>query len=630
MNRYTVIGTAGHVDHGKTALVKALTGTDTDRWEEEKRRGITIDIGFAELGLGDDLSAGIVDVPGHEDFVRNMLAGATGIDIGLLVIAADEGMMPQTEEHLNILEFLGIPAGVAVLSKADLVDEEWLELVRSEVSERLDRSPIRWEEPVAASAVTGLGLDVVKETISRVARDTAARDTGDLFRMPVDRVFSVRGTGTVVTGTTWSGSVAVGEQVTLLPERLTGRIRGIEVHGRKVERATPGRRTALALAGVDRDGIRRGTTVVADPGWPVTEMMDVDLTLLENVAPLGQRARVRVHHGTSEVLARVTPLKTVEPGMRMGVRLRLEEPIVARWGDRGVIRSYSPVTTIGGFTVVDPAPPRRPRRPLKWLAKANRDESSRLFALVAEAGTRGLPVDEVSYRTGIHPERVETVSGALSGIHVAQGRLFDNETVQEAFTRAVRAVQHFQNANDLTEGMRLEEFRRLLGAGALADLVLELGVKQGRLTVEGAFVTAGRKREAPARETVAELDRVSGLLAAAGPEGLTAQDLDHEFGARAPELLAYLVRQGTAVKVHGGRYYNGEVLAGLTRRALRRIACEGGAKPADLRDELGLSRKFLIPLLEWLDEQGLTVRREDRREIGPKGREHLDRELDKA
>ncbi len=344
--RRFVIGTAGHIDHGKTALVKALTGVDTDRWEEEKRRGITIDLGFAPLPLGDGLQASVVDVPGHEGFVRNMLAGATGIDVALLVIAADEGIMPQTEEHLAIVELLGVRRGIPVITKRDLVDGEWLELVHSEVSTRLARSRIGWERAVAVSALRGEGLDELRAALRRIAADLIERPADDLFRLPIDRVFAVAGAGTVVTGSTWSGTVAVGDAVRLLPLGREARVRSIEVHGEAAAQAVPGRRTALALVGVDKAELARGDVAVTGPAWGVTALLDVAVELLPGARkPLASRTRVRVHLGTAEVLARAVQTRAISPGTRGNARLLLEAPLVARGGDRFVLRSFSPVTT---------------------------------------------------------------------------------------------------------------------------------------------------------------------------------------------------------------------------------------------------------------------------------------------
>jgi len=278
--RRFVIGTAGHIDHGKTARVKALTGVDTDRWEEEKRRGITIDLGFAPLLLANDVHASVVDVPGHEGFVRNMLAGATGIDVALLVIAADEGIMPQTEEHLAIVELLGVRRGIPVITKRDLVDPEWLELVQSELATRLASSRVRWERALPVSALTGQGLDELRAALGRIAADLVERPADDLFRLPIDRVFAVAGAGTVVTGSTWSGSIAVGDSVRLLPLGREARVRSIEVHGDAATRAVPGRRTALALVGVDKSELARGAVAVTGPGWHATGMLDAAVELL--------------------------------------------------------------------------------------------------------------------------------------------------------------------------------------------------------------------------------------------------------------------------------------------------------------------------------------------------------------
>src|SRR5438093_3606310 len=302
--RRFVIGTAGHIDHGKTSLVKALPGVDTDRWEEEKRRGITIDLGFAPLPLTDAIQASVVDVPGHEGFVRNMLAGATGIDVALLVIAADEGIMPQTEEHLAIVELLGGRRGIPVITKCDLVEAEWLDLVRGEVTQRLAASRVRWEGPVATSAVTGAGLDQLVAALRRIADDLPERPADDLFRLPIDRVFAVAGAGTVVTGSTWSGTVGVDGAVHLLPLDREARVRSIEVHGQAAERAVPGRRTALALVGVDKGELARGDVAGAGRGWHTSGMLDAAVELLPTARrPITARTRVRVHLGTAEVLA---------------------------------------------------------------------------------------------------------------------------------------------------------------------------------------------------------------------------------------------------------------------------------------------------------------------------------------
>src|SRR5205814_2000904 len=431
-----VIGTAGHIDHGKTALVKALTGVDTDRWEEEKRRGITIDLGFAPLPLGDDVHASVVDVPGHEGFVRNMLAGATGIDVALLVVAADEGLMPQTEEHLAIVELLGVRRGIPVITKRDLAEPEWLDLVQSEVRERLQRSRVRWEPAIAVSALTGAGLDELRSALQRVADDLIERPAEDLFRLPIDRVFAVAGAGTVVTGTTWTGTVAVGDAVRLLPLEREVRVRSIEVHGQAADRAVPGRRTALALVGVEKSELARGDVAVTGGGWRASTMFDAAVELLSTARkPIGSRTRLRVHLGTAEVLARVVQVRSIGPGERGLARLVLETPLVARGGDRFVLRSFSPVTTIGGGVVLDPFPPQRTRLRRRRIA-ADQTPAQRLDALVAEAGLAGVATDTLAVRLGVKPRRVTTVIA-----ETGEGLLSLNETVVASAAVAAEAAR---------------------------------------------------------------------------------------------------------------------------------------------------------------------------------------------
>ena len=394
-----IVGTAGHIDHGKSALVTALTGQAVDRLAEERRRGITIDLNFAPLDLGDGVVGGVVDVPGHEDFVRTMVAGASGFDLALLVVAADEGIMPQTEEHLAILEQLAIPVGVPVVTKADLVDADWLELVVAELGERLRRSSVAFDEPAVVSALTGQGIEQLRARLRAHAARVAPKGRADLFRLPVDRAFSVAGVGTVVTGTAWSGSVAVGDPVRLLPGPLGGRVRSIESHGRAVERVEPGARIALGIAGLERSEVRRGHVVVTpDLPWSATLALDVELSLLPSaVRPLAPRTRARLHLGTAEVMVRVLPRAPIRPGERGLARLRLDAPVVARGGDRFVLRSWSPVTTIGGGRVLDPDPPLRRS---SWPADLGALEPARHLRALVERRPFGLALAAVPIVAG--------------------------------------------------------------------------------------------------------------------------------------------------------------------------------------------------------------------------------------
>ncbi|HXL53879.1 MAG TPA: selenocysteine-specific translation elongation factor [Gemmatimonadales bacterium] len=617
--RRFVIGTAGHIDHGKTALVKALTGVDTDRWEEEKRRGITIDLGFAPLALGDAIQASLVDVPGHEGFVRNMLAGATGIDVALLVIAADEGIMPQTEEHLAIVELLGVRRGIPVLTKRDLVDAEWLDLVRSEVSTRLGTSRVRWEPAVATSVLSGEGLDDLRDALRRVAGDLVERPADDLFRLPIDRVFTVAGAGTVVTGSTWSGSVAVGEAVQLLPLGREARVRSIEVHGETAERAVPGRRTALALVGVDKSELARGHVAVTGSGWRATTLVDVAVELLPAARkPLASRTRVRVHLGTAEVLARAVQTAAIAPGQRGVARLVLEAPVVARSGDRFVLRSFSPVTTIGGGVVLDPFAPPRTRLRRRRVA-AEQSPAARLGVLAAEAGLTGLAADSLAVRLGVSPARVTAViAEAGDTVLTAAETVVDRQAVLAEATRLAEVVRRYHEEHPLDPGMSLQALRAAVGTpappSAVTDAVLELAVKSGKLEVAGSVARQPRWRPAlDARATDAS-EKLARRLADARWQVPTVAELEREFpGFPVRALLSHFARTGTVEPIDAERYAAKGALAEF-RAALEAALAElGSATPAELRDRFGLTRKYLIPLLEWADRRGVTRRAGDAR-----------------
>ena len=621
MGRRLVVGTAGHIDHGKTALVKALTGVDTDRWEEEKRRGITIDLGFAPLDLGPGVAASVVDVPGHEGFVRNMLAGATGIDVALLVIAADEGVMPQTEEHLAILDLLGVRRGIPVITKSDTVDAEWLGLVRDDVVARLTATNgrVRWDAPLATSVVTGAGLPELRAALAALAPELADRPESDLFRLPIDRVFALPGAGTVVTGTTWSGTVAVGDTVRLLPLGREARVRSIESHGNEEPRAVPGRRTALALVGVSKDELARGDVVVTGPVWHATATLDGEIELLPAAPrPLAHRARVRVHLGTAEVFARVIVGSPVAPGARAAARLLLEAPIVARGGDRFVLRSFSPVTTIGGGVVVDPFPTERRGR--RAAAKADADE--RLRSWIADARLTGVERSSLPVRLGATPDAAsELANGLGAGVVVAGTRLVTRAVVTAAVERLGALIAAHHAAHPLEPGMSLQAVRAAVAAGGEAppevvDAVCATGVQNGAFVVDGAF--ARLPEWAPRLDAAAtELRRrLLERLTAARWEIPTVAELEQEHeGAPVRALLAHLLREGGVEGVDGERYAVPEALRAFREALEAALSTGGSASPAELRERFGLTRKYLIPLLEWADRRGITRRTGDTRTL---------------
>jgi selenocysteine-specific elongation factor len=617
--RRFVIGTAGHIDHGKTALVKALTGVDTDRWEEEKRRGITIDLGFAPIDLGPDLEASVVDVPGHEGFVRNMLAGATGIDVALLVVAADEGMMPQTAEHLAIVELLGVRRGIPVLTKRDLVDDDWLALVQTEVAARLASSPVRWDPPIAASAVSGAGLDTLREALRRVASDLRERPEHDLFRLPIDRVFALPGAGTVVTGSSWSGTVVVGQSVRLLPLDRDVRVRSIEVHGHAAGRAVPGRRTALALVGVDKEELARGDVVVTGEGWRGTELIDAAIETLPGAPrPLLSRTRVRVHLGTGEVLARVSQTGAIAPGQRGRVRLVLETPLVARGGDAFVLRSFSPVTTIGGGIVLDPHPPSVPRLPERSLT-LDQAPAERLAAWVGEAGIAGVRSGDLPVRLGVLPGDVSgVIAEAGKGVLTCGEWLTSRSAAAGEAERLGGLVQEHHSSHPIDPGMSLQALRATLTLRAvpdpIVDAVIDLGVRKRLLETAGGVVRQPGWEPSLDRGTSDARSAIAGRIAVAQWQVPTVAELEREFsGAPVRALLAHLAREGGVEQVDQDRFAAPAALAEFRGRLEAVLGELGQATPAELRDRFGLTRKYLIPLLEWADRRGITERRGDAR-----------------
>lgn len=613
-----VVGTAGHIDHGKTALVKALTGVETDRWEEEKRRGITIDLGFAPLPLPGGITASVVDVPGHEAFVKNMLAGATGIDVALLIIAADEGIMPQTEEHLAIVELLGVRRGIPVLTKRDLVDDEWLALVRAEVVERLSHSRVRWHAPLAVSALTAEGLEGLKKALVEVATDLADRPADDLFRLPIDRVFALPGAGTVVTGSTWSGTIAAGAIVRLLPLDRETRVRSIQVHSQDADQAGPGRRTALALVGVAKEELDRGHVAVTGQGWGVTTTLDVSLELLPTARkPLAVRTRIRVHLGTAEVLGRVAQVRSIAPGETGVARLLLERPLVARGGDRFVIRSFSPVTTIGGGIVLDPFPPRRPRVPERGLA-AGQPPAERLARFVEEAGLAGVSVPDIAVRLGVLPaDTPATIAAAGKGVLRVGEMLVSRRAIAAEVDRLAAVVVDHHEAHPLDLGFSLQALRSAVNApAAVIDLLVEHGVKkQAWELAEGGSAVRKPGWRAALQAGAAEAGRrLAQRLAEARWQLPTVAELQREFAdPSVPAVLAHLAREGSVERVDQERYALKQALEEFRRAVEETLRELGAATPAQFRDRLGLTRKYLIPLLEWADRRGITSRKGDTR-----------------
>jgi selenocysteine-specific elongation factor len=624
-----ILGTAGHIDHGKTALVQALTGVDTDRLPEEKARGITIDLGFAELQGADGLQLGVVDVPGHEDFVRTMVAGATGMDLALMVIAADEGVMPQTREHLDIIHLLGVPALVVALSKVDLVDPEWLALVDDDVRELLRPTRFAKASIVPASSRTGAGMDTLREALEETARQAGARRAEDLARLPVDRIFTVRGTGTVVTGTLWSGSLSTGDRVRLAPGGPEGRIRTLQVHGREVSSAQAGERTAVALAGVERARLDRGMALVADDSWTDAWMLTVYVHLLPH-SPWGLESgqRVRALLGTSEVLARCVVLEgpALTPGASGWIQLRLEAPVVARAGDHVVIRSYSPMMTIGGGEVAEPSPPKRKK--LDGREKSTlRDvvhggPRTRVAAVLDLARWDGIAVSELPVRAGLVPSDAEAALASIlaDGGLEARRRAFSAVIAAEAGRTILDEVDRYHADDSLSPSVPLERLRARLPEWAsmgLADAVIKLQSEKGALEL----VAGGAKRPgfSPSLSAGQE-EACTEVLSVYVEGGLGApflEDLPDGLRARGDlsALLRHLEREGRLVRVDDGLLLEASVLQGARDSVASALGGRIVLGPADFREVLPVSRKHLMPLLAYLDGVGVTVRRGPVRDV---------------
>ena len=603
-----IIGTAGHIDHGKTALVRALTGVDTDRLPEEKRRGITIELGFAPLDIPGAGMFGVVDVPGHEAFIRTMLAGATGIDLAMLVVAADEGPMPQTVEHLAILSLLGVRGGVIVLTKRDLVEEEWIGLVDEEVRALVAGSALADAEIISVCAPRGEGIDDVRAALARAAAAIPRRAADDLFRLPVDRAFTVRGTGTVITGTVWSGVLRRDDTVRIMPEGRTARVRALQRHGHAVDAVAPGERAAVALAGVDLDHVPRGAVLVTGPAWTATTVLRAEVAILGTAdREIDARTRVRFHLGTADVGARVvTPRGSLGKGARSPARIVLESPVVARAGDRFVLRTPSPAVTIGGGVVDDPLPPHRRARAEPIVA----EPSEQLARLLAEGSTLGIEALTLPIRLGISPNAVASLIRGASDLALqVGGRVYAPGAADTVRAQLHGLVDEHHRTFPLEPGASLQSVRaRLVGGAELVELVLSDALAAGTLAVDGGQLRRAEWRPALTAAQSDLLSRLAATLKTAEREPPSVAELSAIHGDVVSALVRLLEREGTIVAVEPDRYYDAAVLERLIDSLRERMVPGREYGPAELRELLGVSRKYLIPLLEYCDRMRVTDR----------------------
>jgi selenocysteine-specific elongation factor len=631
--KHVIVGTAGHIDHGKSSLVEALTGTNPDRLEEEKRRGITLDLGFAFLEL-EGVRLGLVDVPGHERFVRNMLAGAGGIDLVLLVIAADEGIKPQTREHFEICRLLGIPRGIVAITKSDLVDADSLGLVRLEIEEFVRGSFLKSAPILPVSARSGQGLDELKDALRRAAHGAAAKDATRHFRLPIDRSFAMKGFGTVVTGTLISGTVKVEDEVELHPARKRLRVRGMHSGGKQIQRAVAGQRTAVNLAGIEHEEITRGMVLTPAGLFEATQRVDARVALVTSAPPLKNRARVHFHQGTAEAIAEVILLKEGDAELAAGgsalAQLRLDKPLLLLPGDRFILRRYSPVVTIGGGTVLDSCAPRHKRKDaavaplLGVLEHGSREE---ILGALVEASPRGLMLAEILARTGWIESETRTMAEKLAA--TKRVRILGSAPIVVAPARAVtdcaaalrKAVETFHRANPLLPGIPKQELRGKAGRARVPIFEAALGdlVEAQALVAVGDLVSqAGREitlsiEEARAKELIEREFESAGLTVPGFASVLAKLPVD---AARAQKILQILLREKALVKISSDLVFHRSTLQRL-RELLAKYRKERGPRlPITVFKELtGVTRKYAIPLLEHLDREQVTRRAGDERVI---------------
>lgn len=632
---HSIIGTAGHVDHGKTCLVKALTGIDTDRLEEEKKRGITIELGFAYLTLPDGSRAGIIDVPGHERFIKNMLAGAGGIDLALLVIAADEGVMPQTREHLGILSMLNIKSGIVALTKSDLVEPDWLEFVMEDVRSELAGSFLQDAQIIPVSSSTGAGIDLLRAELIQMVQQVEPKNVNSSFRMPVDRVFTVKGFGTVVTGTLIEGTLKVGDAVTIYPNGATSKVRNLQVHGQDVEAAYAGQRVAVNLAAMKKDEVDRGDTLAKSGSLEPSMMLDVKLNVFSDSAREIENGSVlHLYHGTRNTLCKAILLDrdVLKPGESGYAQLRLGENIAVKSGDRYIVRFYSPIETIGGGEILESNPAKQKRfqqTTLDHLAiKEHGSPLEKTMLALLENSPKFITLEELakkrsSTQEALRKELEKAEAGQI--VQITDSILLHTIFWQQLKIELTELLQSYHEKNPLQVGMRLDECKqRLLPSceGAVADAVLARFAQEGAIRLE-------RQRAALAGFSVqlsAEQRRLcDGIEALYREAGVTAPEID-ELLARYPnqvpavkQVISMLVEQGTLLNISAELYLHREVfLRALDEMEKIQAEC-GVISLGDFRDRVGTSRKYALPLLNYCDNKKLTRRTDDLRKLDQAG-----------
>ncbi|MBM4136288.1 MAG: selenocysteine-specific translation elongation factor [Nitrospira sp.] len=614
--RYIILGTAGHIDHGKSAIVKALTGIDPDRLKEEKERGMTIDLGFADLKYPDGLTVGIVDVPGHESLVRNMLAGAGGIDLVLFVIAADEGVMPQSREHLHICNLLKIKSGIIAITKVDLVEKDWLELVEDDVRNFVKGTFLEGAVIVPASSKTMFNIDLLKEKIQEVALRVEPKPTGGLFRLPVDRVFTLKGFGTVVTGTAISGTISVDDVVEILPSNIKSKVRGLHSHGKSIQTAYAGQRVAINLQGVDKEGLKRGDAVVVPERCIPSTMIDARIELLQNAQVLKNRDVIHLHIGTSESMARIVlysrnELKACESCY---CQFRLQEPIVAMSGDRYIIRRFSPVDTIGGGEVLDPSS-------YKMSHKKSLDDLN-----ILDSGTLSDKIALKVKRAGIHGTKISLIEGwikeEVTTIKHSIEELIEKNILQQyddilfhtmnvnTFSNLVKnKVENFHRRNPLKPGIQKEELRANLNIeprlfNYFIKLLKDIVVENETVRLSTFTMVLSRSDE-NLKQQILEILEKTGLQPATKEELVDILKVDHR---RISDILKLLAKEGNLVRINDSLYITSSVYKNMVERLKEFFMSKSEMSVKDFKATVNAPRKYAITFLEYLDMNRITKR----------------------
>jgi len=628
-----ILGTAGHIDHGKTALIKAVTGIDTDRLKEEKLRGITIELGFASIDLPSGQHLGIIDVPGHEKFIKNMVAGATGIDIVAMVIAADEGVMPQTREHMEICTLLEIKQGLVVLTKTDLVDEEWLELVIEDVNEFTRGTFLEGKPVMPVSSVTGQGIPEFIKTLDELSAVTPSRSVKSLFRLPVDRVFSIKGFGTVITGTLISGHVKTGDTVMIYPSGITSKVRGIQAHNQSVSIAEAGMRTAINFQGLEKASVQRGEVVSSPGALRPSYMLDVSIHFLKsNKKPVKNRTLIRFHTGTSEIPGHVVLLDKDEiiPGETTVAQIRLDSPVAVVSDDKFVIRSYSPVRTIGGGQILNPLPQKHKRfkksisEGLKTLITQPPEEI--IAYHVDNSGYKGISFSNLKIMTNIPEKQLDNALQKLMSIKTVkcadrENKIYIHKNCYENLNKKISFfLENYHRTNPLKAGMPKEELKSKLPSAGLKlfNLMLDMMIKNKEVVSEGETVRLSSHTvslggdQAEVKKKILTTYLKSGLCPPYFKDLSKTLDIDAK---RAKDVLMLLIEEGLIIKTKEELYFHVEVVNSLKKRLVDFLLTHGEITTPQFKEMTGTTRKYLIPLIEYFDSKNVTIRIGDIRRL---------------